>query len=157
MRKIWAVLRQEFRHTIRQKGYIIIVVSLPVIAIIGYAVAQIVQDMRESDAPGQLRVGYVDGAGVLKSDYPDPPEVGFYPFDNEADVREAFLAGAVDEYFLLDEDYMTTGLVLRYAREGHEEISAKAWVAMEHYLETSFLEGNVTSEVLERIDHESVE
>ena len=77
MRKIWSVLRQEFTQTIRQKGYIFIVISVPLLAMVGYSIAQVVQDWVDSEDPELRRVGYVDLAGVLVDDNGDAFDIEF--------------------------------------------------------------------------------
>ena len=151
MKKILAILRHEFRQTIRQKGYIIMVISLPLLAIVGYGVAQAVQHWSESDAPEEQKIGYVDEPGILLGDYTGSLDIEFVPYVNEPEARSTLLAGEVDEYFIVTKDYMATGGIVRFVPEGETDLSGKVGKAMEGFLLASLLEADVSDNLMERV------
>jgi ABC-2 type transport system permease protein len=149
MKKTWAVLKHEFRQTLRQKSYLLMVIGVPLLAIVGYGVAQAVQHWGESETPKQVRVGYVDQAGLI-SEETSPTDVEFVPYPNDAEAKAALLRDEIDEYFILPQEYVATGTVVRFTPKGETKLSDKVSEAIKGLLLTNMLAGHVSEGVLER-------
>jgi ABC-2 type transport system permease protein len=151
MKKILAVLRHEFRYTIRQKTYIIMVIGLPLLAIIGYGIYQGVEHWYHTGAPEGIKVGYIDEAGILLGGYTSPPDIEFISYSSDAEAKSALLSDQVDEYFIVPNNYVNTGVIVRFTYKGDRRLSGETREAIDGFLLSSLLQGNVSDDVMERV------
>ncbi|MFC1925551.1 ABC transporter permease [Chloroflexota bacterium] len=151
MKKVLAILRHEFHHTIRQKFYIIMVIGPLLLGTLGYGIYQGVHHWYEADEPEVLKVGYVDEAGILISDYTSPADIEFISYPSDAEAKSSILADNIDEYFVVLEDYVYTGAIIRFTYEGDNILSGDTRAAIEGFLLSSLLEGDVSDDVMERV------
>lgn len=151
MRKILSILRHEFRQTVRQKGYIIIVVSLPLISLIGYGIAQAVEQWSDSDSDAVQKIGYVDNTGILLDEYADPPDIQLIRYPTNEQAREVLLTDNLDEYFIVPEDYISTGLIVRFTSEGETALSGQTRDVLEAFLLDSLLANDLDEAIMERV------
>ena len=151
MKKTLAILKHEFLQTIRQKGYIIMVISLPLLSMVGYGVAQAVDQWSDSDSGEAQTIGYVDAAGMLGEEYTGTADIEFVQYSTDAEAKESLLNDQVDEYFIVPENYVSTGLIVRFTSEGETGLSGEIEGAMEGFLLDNLLAGDVGDDLMERV------
>lgn len=106
MEKLWYAVRHEYTKTIRQKGFLLALFSLPLF--IGFSVG--LGMFMNSQENNSAAVGYVDNSGVLNdpisiSNISERDRVEFVQFSMEAEAKEALESNNIQAYFVLPHDY----------------------------------------------------
>ncbi len=110
MRNIWRVLSYEYLRHVRRKRFILVVLSMPLMLLVLFAVAILSVLLQFNSHP----VGYVDLPGLLKQASQAGEgfsSVDIIPYENLAAADTALNAGKIQAYYVLQPDYMQTGTV----------------------------------------------
>lgn len=140
MSKIWLIARYEFGKRVFQKGFVLALISFPLIIVVMFGLIAFSVSFEESDRP----IGYVDEAGFLNEpllapqragspDDPAPEElVPLQPFSNEDAAREALEAEDIQAYYLIADDYAASNQVeLVYIKEPGGNVHRQFWDFMQ--------------------------
>jgi len=153
MNKTLLILKHEFTHTLKRKSFIIMTLAFPLIALLAIGGYQIVQGLGGPPAPGEVvTVGYVDEAGGF-DDYTNQQGVTLISQPTEEEATRALLAEEISQYFIIPEDYLSTGVVTKYTLERELEISDEVWQAMKSFLISNLLEGEPNSDIVNRVTY----
>jgi ABC-2 type transport system permease protein len=151
MKKTGIIARHEFTTTIRRISYILLTLSFPVLGLLGMLVYMGVANWSgEGAPPEELRVGYIDNTGIF-NDYTNPDGAVFIVYDTNDEAREALFAEDLNEYFIIPEDYVGTGVIARYTTERELEQPKETRKLTEDFLIANLLDGKVSDEVLLRV------
>lgn len=151
MNKTGIIARHEFSTTVRRLSYVLLTVSFPLLALIGLFVYQGVVLIGGDGTPAEdKRIGYVDQTGIFTS-YNDPDGAVFIQYGEDEDILGALLAGDVDEYFIVDENYLDTGQITRLTTKRELELPGDVMALIEDFLIANLLSGQVSDEVMERV------
>jgi ABC-2 type transport system permease protein len=151
MKKTGIIARHEFTTTIRRISYILLTLSFPVLGLLGMLVYMGVANWGgEGAPPEELKIGYVDNTGMF-NDYTNPDGVVFIVYDTNDEAQEALLTEELNEYFIIPEDYVETGLIARYTTERELEQPWETRKLTEDFLIANLLDGKVSDEVLLRV------
>lgn len=143
MRNVWLVAVREFLERVRNRGFIISSIAVPVLIMVIW-VATGVFDLGDTapaeTVPGpveDLAIGYVDQAGLIASiPAPFEDDIALYPSVDLANT--ALRAGEVDAYYLLTEDYLETGEIRRVSLDipsGRGESDLFTYIVMHNLLQ----------------------
>lgn len=122
MTGIWRIFRYELIRHIQKRGYLLITFGVPVLAIAIFFGLRAISDARQAEAAqsGQpaapiisedsplqdvLPMGYVDESGLLKPS----TFTNLLQFEDEAAAQQAVEDGVIGAYYVVAEDYLTTG------------------------------------------------
>ena len=150
MNKTLLVFRHEFLHTIKKKGFIIITLIVPVLALIAIGVFQLIS----TDEPPVVEtttIGYVDEAGGFDK-YTAQGYINLFRFDTADEATAALINGDVPEYFVIPPDYMSTGVINRYTLEKEVETPPLITTVIKNFLTSNLLDGKVPPETVYRIE-----
>jgi ABC-2 type transport system permease protein len=147
--KTGAVLKHEFKQTLKQKSFIITTVGLPLLLLLGYLVYQGVQDWYDPGPGEETRIGYVDQAGGF-DEYTLQNNAVFVPYEQQSDAESALLTGEVEEYILIPEDYVSGGRVTRYITKNELEMPGSTYRNIERFLLSNLLAGELDPRLAER-------
>jgi ABC-2 type transport system permease protein len=149
MNKTLLILRHEFLTLVKRRGFIIMTVVFPLIGFAAIGIYLIVQGVGVGG--GEIPViGYVDEVGEF-NDYTTQGDLTFVPFDTPEEATSALLTGKIDEYFVIPEDYLSTGAIPRFSLEKELEVPANIRSAMIGFLQSNLLEGQTTPQIAERV------
>ena len=140
MNKTYLIFKHEFLLAIRRPGFIILTLIVPVMALLGIGIIELVSKLSEGPANEITVIGYVDEVGVFDSQTNE----GFDRLVSFSSVEEAGNALArqeISEYIIIPSDYLSSGTIKRYTLEKEPQTPA-ATVA---YIK-SFLTGNLLKE-----------
>ncbi len=154
MNKTILILKHEFRQTIKRKGFIIMTLAFPLLALIAIGVFGLIQGMEKAPAPGEeVTIGYVDEVGNFSgyTEQPGEPTVTLIGYDTTEKATSALLAEDISEYFIIPSDYVSTGVVTRYTLERELEPPEETQGAIKSFLLSNLLEGRTSPEVTERV------
>jgi ABC-2 type transport system permease protein len=150
MNKTRLIFRHEFLHAIQRKGFIILTLIVPILALIGIGVFQLVST-DESPLVETVTVGYVDEAGGFDL-YTTQGYIEIVGFDTPGDATAALINGDVAEYFVIPSDYLSNGVINRYTLERQLETPPVISVAIKNFLISNMLADKVPPETMYRIE-----
>lgn len=114
MRKFWLIFANEYKRHVLKKSFIFGVISMPLFMIVIIGISMLSVWLQFNDAP----VGYVDPNHLLTNavQLPDTdgklfPVAQAEPFEDEASAKTALENGSIQTYFILSDDYLSTGKV----------------------------------------------
>jgi ABC-2 type transport system permease protein len=152
MNKTPVILKHEFVNMVKSKGFIIMTLLFPLIALAAIGIYQITQTagqpLDDIDIP---RIGYVDEAGGFENYTGEFGDIVLVPYMDQALATDALLEKDVNEYFIIPVDYLQHGTVTRYHIQKELEMSGEKFRAIRAFLQTNLLEGKTNSEIIERI------
>lgn len=118
MNKFWLVVKHEYLRHVRRKRFIFILLSMPLCVCLFIGVVMLTTLTRNNSAP----VGLIDTGNIFphllqppqtRSRLTKPAEVIEYA--DEKDARSALDSGAIQAYFVLDDDYLQNGEAKMYS------------------------------------------
>ncbi|RMG80562.1 MAG: ABC transporter permease [Chloroflexi bacterium] len=113
MNKIIQIAKHEYWSNLKRKGFLFAAFGVPVIVIVLMVIIFALQAAAETTLEDLGSVGYVDYSGVL-AEAIEKPDV-FLAFADETQAQEALDAEEIGAYFVVSEDYLTTGKVTIYS------------------------------------------
>ncbi len=150
MNKALIILKHELGQTVRRKSFIHLTVSIPLIAILGMLVYQIIQGMEAEPEKEEERIGYVDATGMF-NDYKEADGITFIHYSTQDKAKGDLLAEEIDEYFIIPENYLATGQVIRYTTERELQASSKIRQQISEFLLNNLLDDKTSEELLQRV------
>jgi len=151
MNKTLLIFQHEFLNAIKRKGFIILTLIVPVLALIGIGVFQLVS----TDEPPLIEtitIGYVDEASGFDQ-YTTQGYIELVHFDTPGDATAALINGDVTEYFVIPSDYLSTGLINRFTIKRQLETPPTIAIGIKNFLTSNMLAGKVPPETLYRIEY----
>jgi len=149
--KTLLIFRHEFLHTIKRKGFIIMTLIVPVLALLGIGVFQLISTIEKPPVVETTTIGYVDEAGGF-GQYTTQGNIELVPFDTPGDATAALINGDVPEYFVIPPDYMSTGVINRYTLEKEVETPPIITTVIKNFLTSNLLSEKVPPETVYRIE-----
>ena len=143
------ILRHEFRHTIKKKGFIILTLAIPVLVLLGIGVIHLTSSIAAPTA-SVTQIGYVDHFGEFEPLY-EVAGIELIRVASEEAATEALTGGAIDEYFVIPSDYVATGTVVRYTLEKELTPPPAVESAIEGFLDSNLLASEVPPELIGRV------
>lgn len=150
MNETLQVIKHEFIHLVKTKGFVIITLMFPVIALAVLGGYQLIQRIGTQDTTTQIvSIGYVDEVGGF-DDISQTVEITLIRYQSPEEAIEALVAGDIEEYFVITSDYISTGRINRFTLERELEMSGSTRNAVRNFLLNNLFQGYVSDEMLER-------
>ncbi len=120
MKKFWLVFAHEYWRQVNQKSFFLALLSLPLLGV-AFGLVIVIDLYLEYD----LRpVGYVDRSGLIRDgvglELNEPQSyinrIQILRFEDEDNARQALETDRIQVYYVLAEDYPTTGEVRTVAK-----------------------------------------
>ncbi|OGN97737.1 MAG: hypothetical protein A2Z77_05095 [Chloroflexi bacterium RBG_13_51_36] len=150
MNKTLLILRHEFRHMMKRRGFIIMTVIVPLIAVLLIGVSQLVSGIARPTAEAAI-IGYVDELGGFQQ-YTSQGNITLVRFDTPGDATDALISGDINEYFVIPPDYISTGVINRYTLEKQLTASPAVTAVINNFLLNNLLAGKVPAATIARIE-----
>lgn len=147
MNKSFLIFKHEFLHKIKSAGFIILTLSVPVIALLGIGVFRLAQNIFADSGDVAAAIGYVDEVGIF-DDYTDMGVTRFVPFSSRDDANQALADGEIAEYFVIPEDYLSFGPIQRYTPEKEANTPAYTVELLSSFLTANLLDEKVPPETI---------
>ena len=145
------MFRHEFLHTIKRRGFIIMTLIVPLVALLAIGVFQLISGIAEPPVAEEVTIGYVDKSGGFEG-YTQQDKVNLVRFDTQDDATEALVEGDIKEYFVIPPDYISTGVVSRYTLEKQLEAPADIATAIRNFLLSNLLADKVPAATVDRVE-----
>lgn len=140
MNKILIILKHEFLNVLKRKGFVIMTLIFPVIALSAIGITQIITGMDTTDPTDIVTIGYVDEVGIFNS-HTQWNQVELTPYATPENATEALLEEEIDEYIIIPSDYVATGVITRFTQEKELEPAAETRTVIRDFLLANLLEG----------------
>ncbi|MCX5977848.1 MAG: ABC transporter permease [Coprothermobacterota bacterium] len=150
MNKTYLIFRHEFLQTIRRTGFIILTLTLPVLALLGIGVFYIVSGATKPPADA-IRIGYVDEAGGFDK-FMIQGNLTLVRFDVREAATSALMTKEIAEYFVIPADFISTGVVSRYTMQRELSTPAAITDAIKNFFSSNLLAGKVPATSIVRIE-----
>lgn len=150
MTKMLTILKHEFRQTIKRKAFLLLTISVPLIALVGMLGYGVIQEIYRPEVPEEKRIGYVDHTGIFTG-YTEHPGLTFILYAEEAEAKSDLLAGEIHEFFIIPPDYLDTGKVIRFITEREIVPSPEIRRHISDFLLNNILAGEVTEQLRRRV------
>ncbi len=149
MNKTLAIIKNEFRKTVRRGGYIFLTALLPVAGLILLIVSQLISGTNKP--PAELtKIGYVDEmGGFTQAQYFG---FAFQQFPDEASAKQALIDGEVSQYIVIPPDLITRGVIERFTLNKELEAPTNVMSAVDAFTTANLLAGKVPQDVITRIE-----
>jgi ABC-2 type transport system permease protein len=150
MNKIKTIFKYELLTTIKRKSFIIMTLAFPLLGLIVIGGANIIGGLGGEAPVEEIKIGYVDESGGFNSNLIHD-NVILVAEENQQDAFDALTEGEISQYFVIPEDYLTTGNITRYTLERELDVSNEVYYAIENFLVSNILIGHVDSSIIERV------
>ena len=122
MNKTWLVLRNEIVFQVTRRSWLLLTFGLPILVALLLLVPPLLRGNSpgvpgEAASPGQVELvveGYVDHSGLIKM-VPEDLRGYLLPYPDEASVRLALQANEIAAYYVVPQDYVQSGDLIRIA------------------------------------------
>jgi ABC-2 type transport system permease protein len=151
MNKTLLILRHEFLHTVKRRGFIIMTLIVPLVALLAIGVYQLISGIEKPAVAEEIAIGYVDEAGGFQ-EYTNQGSITLVGFDTQDYATEALVEGDIKEYFVIPPDYISTGVVSRYTLEKQLVAPDDIATAIKNFLLTNLLAGKVPAATVDRVE-----
>jgi len=151
MDKALLIFRHEFLHTVKRRGFIIMTLIVPLVALLAIGGFQLISGVAEPPIAGEVTIGYVDNSGGFEG-YTQQGKVNLVRFDTQDDATEALVEGDIKEYFVIPPDYISTGVVSLYTLEKQLVAPEDVATAIRNFLLSNLLEGKVPAATVDRVE-----
>ena len=151
MNKTQLIFSHEFLHTIKRKGFIIMTLIVPVLALLAIGVFHLISTISKPPVVEITTIGYVDEAGGFDQ-YTTQGYIELVRFDTPDEATAVLINGDVSEYFVIPSDYMSTGVINRYTLEKQVETPPVIATVIKNFLTSNMLAGKVPPETIYRIE-----
>lgn len=147
MNKAFLIFIHEFLRKIKSAGYIILTLSIPVVALLGIGVFKLAKTMFEDSGEVATAIGYIDEVGIF-DDYTDMGVTRFVPFSSRDDAKQALADEEIAEYFVIPEDYLSFGPIQRYTPEKEANTPVYTVELISSFLTANLLDEKVPPETI---------
>ena len=151
MNKTLLIFRHEFLHTIKRKGFIIMTLIVPLIALLTIGVLQLISGIAEPPVAEEVTIGYVDESGGFQR-HASQGNITLVRFDTPDDATKTLVKGDIKEYFVIPSDYISAGMVSRYTLQRELMPSEDITTAIKNFLLSNLLAGKVPATTVARIE-----
>jgi len=152
MNKTLLIMKHEFLNMVKTKGFIILTLAFPVIALLAIGIYQIVQGASREPIEA-VNIGYIDEIGEFDDFTNQPGDITFSAYGTQEEATSALLAEDINEFIIISSDYVATGRIDRYTLEKELEPAEKTQWAMKSFLLSNLLQGQTSLEIAERVKY----
>jgi len=150
MNKTLLILRHEFLHTIKRKGFITMTLIVPLVALLAIGVIQLVSGIAKPTVE-ITTIGYVDESGGFQQ-YTSQGNITLVRFDTPEDATKAMVNNDIKEYFVIPSNYVSTGVINRYTLEKQIAAPPATTTAIKNFISSNLLAGKVPPATIDLIE-----
>ncbi len=147
MNKTLLIFKHELRHAIKRKGFIIMTLIVPVLALLAIGVFQLISASAGPTVVETTTIGYVDEADGFDQ-HTTQGNIELVGFNTQDEATAALINGDVSEYFVIPADYTSTGVINRYTLERELETPRAIATAIKNFLTSNLLSEKVPPETI---------
>ena len=150
MNKTFLIFRHEFLKTVQRKGFIILTLALPVLALLGIVVFHIASGITRPP-PEVTRIGYVDEVGGFDQ-FTNQGNITLIPYGTPDQARQALLSSNVTDYIIIPPDFISTGVINLYTLNKQLAPPDATIAAVNNFVSNNLLSGKVPADIITRVE-----
>jgi ABC-2 type transport system permease protein len=150
MNKIKTIFKYELFTTIKRRSFILMTLAFPLLGFLIIGGFSLIQGTDGETPIEEIKVGYVDEPGGFDN-HLTYGNVTLIPQEGQQAAFDNMTEGVISQYFVIPENYMTTGNVTRYTLTRELDVSSQVYYAIERFLVNNILEGKVDSSIVDRV------
>jgi ABC-2 type transport system permease protein len=150
MNKTFIIFKHEFLRMIRRPGFIILTLSLPVLALLIIGVFQIISGITRPAAE-VTKIGYVAAAGEFDQ-FTTQGNINLVRYENQEAANQALVKKDIKEYFVIPPDFIATGVVNRYITQPEIAPSQDVISMIQSFTDSNLLADKVAPSVITRVE-----
>jgi ABC-2 type transport system permease protein len=147
MNKTFLIYKHEFLLAIKRPGYIILTLAVPVLALLAIGIIQLVFSLSDSQENKLMTIGYVDELGLV-GEAMDEGYAIFIPYNSKEEANQALGSYQVSTYFIIADDYLSTGTLQRFTLEKENTTSPAMVYFIKRFLSENLLKDKVEPEIM---------
>jgi ABC-2 type transport system permease protein len=147
MNKTYLMFKHEFLHTIKRAGFIIMTFIVPVLALLGIGVIELVTAWSKPPVKQIRAIGYVDEAGIFEN-HTTQGFTRLVPFASKQGATQALVGKKVSEYIIIPADYTSSGKIQRYTLEKEFVTPPVTAAVIKRFLTANLLEDKVPPDLV---------
>jgi ABC-2 type transport system permease protein len=151
MNKTLLIFKHEFLGTIKRKGFIIMTLIVPVVALLAVGILALVAPASKPLISQMPVVGYVDKTGEF-NDTTGAGKIKLVKLETQDDATRALLKNDIAEYFVISSDFAATGKVDRYTLKKQLVAPADIRDSIKNFLTLNMLAGKVPPDTIARVE-----
>ncbi|MDD4873853.1 MAG: ABC transporter permease [Dehalococcoidales bacterium] len=151
MNKTLTILKHEFLNTLRRKSFLLMTLAFPLLGILAIVGYQIISGL-DNTVPVEetVVIGYVDQTNSFNN-YANQEKIILVSQPDHETAFGAMTSGEISQYFIIPEDYLATGVIIRYTLDREMDIPGNVAMAIREFLVNNLLTGQVDSAIIERV------
>jgi ABC-2 type transport system permease protein len=150
MNRTFLIFKHEFLRTVKRGGFIVLTLSLPMLALLAIGLFHIIPG--GAKPPAQVTdIGYVDQAGGF-SQFTTQGSIKFVLYATTEDATQALITRTVSEYFVIPPDFITSGVIQRFILQQEFNTPTSTTSAIQNFLTSNLLAGKVAADVIARVE-----
>ena len=149
MSKTLLIFRHEFLRTVRRTGFIILTLSLPVLALLGIGIYRIASGIVRPSAE-ITRMGYVDQAGGFDQ-FTTQVRTMLVRYDTQEAAVQSLVNKDIREFFVIPSDFISTGTIDVYSMQRQLSASTGTTAVIQNFISSNLLAGKVPADVAARV------
>jgi ABC-2 type transport system permease protein len=151
MNKTYLIFKHEFLYTIKRFGFIIMTLIVPLSALLGIGIGQLMSTMTKPPVIEIKTIGYVDEVGKFDL-YTTQGNIKLIRFNTKNDATQALIRNDVSEYFVIPPDFTIAGAIHRYTLEKEVDTSPVTKAVIKNFLTSNLLAGKVPPDMISLIE-----
>jgi ABC-2 type transport system permease protein len=150
MNKTFLIFRHEFLHTLSRRGFIIMTLIVPLLALLGIGAYHIISGAIKPSVE-ITRIGYVDTVGGFSQDT-SQGKIELQPFESVDKANLGLTNKEIKGYIVISQDYLNTGMMNYYTLEKQLTPPNDISSAIKNFLSSNLLSGKVPPSTIALIE-----
>ena len=151
MNKTFLIFKHEFLHTVVRVGFIIMTFIVPILALLGIGIGQLISMAAKPPDVKIKTIGYVDEIGHFGR-FTTQGYTKLVPFNTTEDATQALIKNDVSEYFVIPSHYLSTGMIQRFTLQKELDTPPFIVAVIKNFLTSNLLAGKVPEDIINLVE-----
>jgi len=151
MNKTFLIFKHEFLHTIKRLGFIIMTLSVPLLALLGIGIGHLISTVTKPPTIKIRTIGYVDEVGNFDH-YTTQGHTKLVRYSSTDDATHALIKNDISEYFVIPSHYISTVMIHRYTLRKEIETPLFTKTVIKNFLTSNLLGGKVSPDIVNLVE-----
>ena len=151
MNKTFLIFKHEFLHTVVRVGFIIMTFIVPILALLGIGIGQLISMAAKPPDVKIKTIGYVDEIGHFGR-FTSEGYTMLVPFDTTEDATQALINNDVSEYFVIPSHYLSTRIIQRFTLQKELDTPPFIVAVIKNFLTSNLLAGKVPEDIINIVE-----
>lgn len=125
MKRLLFIAKFEYVRQITRRGFLFVLFGMPLLMVATVVLMALVMVLFLALNANEQAIGFVDQAGVIRSDVKIPSSssnsliswIPMYRYSDEEAAHQAYTDGTIDIYVIIPPDYLDRGVVITYGQK----------------------------------------